>query len=242
MKILRVGAHRGAMCYEPENTLAAFQRAIEQGTYRIELDVRLSRDGHVVVMHDATVDRTTNGSGAVADLTLAELKALQVGGKEPVPTLEETLECVRDRCLLLVEIKPSGIADEVVRVIRNAGMVSACTISSFDEPSLLRVKELEPGLATAYFQINPQPFNAREVVERLGVSMLIGWRRAIDAALLAEAHAAGLHVRCGFGDQMTYEESHALFRELVEMGADEISCGRPDWIARMIREYQASHP
>jgi glycerophosphoryl diester phosphodiesterase len=239
MRQILIGAHRGAMGYAPENTLAAFETAIQQGTHRIELDVRLTRDGHVVVMHDASVDRTTDGNGVVAEMTLAEVQTLKCGGTEPVPTLEETLGLARGRCKLLVEIKPPGIADEVVTVIRAEGMVADCTISAFDEPTLLRVKELEPGLATAYFQIRPQPFHASEVVQRLGVSMLIGWRAAIDAALLADAHAAGMHVRCGFGDQMTYEESYALFRELAEMGADEISCGRPDWIARMTREYAA---
>jgi glycerophosphoryl diester phosphodiesterase len=237
MRTILVGAHRGAMCYEPENTLAAFETAIEQGTFRIELDVRRSRDGHVVLMHDATVDRTTDGMGVVAELSLAELKALKAGGKEPVPTLAEALRCARGRCKLLVEIKPPGMADAVVGVIREERMLADCTISAFDEPTLLGVKELEPDLATAYFQIHPQAFDARAVVDRLGVTMLIGWRRAINAASLADAHAAGMHVRCGFGDQMTYEESYALFRELADMGADEISCGRPDWIARMIEQY-----
>jgi glycerophosphoryl diester phosphodiesterase len=237
MRRILIGAHRGAMGYEPENTLAAFEKAIEQGTYRIECDVRQTRDGHLVMMHDATVDRTTDGSGPVAELTLARMRELKAGGKEPVPTLAETLRCARGRCLLLVEIKPPGIADDVVRVIRAEGMVESCTLSAFDEPSLLRAKELEPGLATAYFLIHPKPFQAREVVDRLGVSMLIGWREAISKEILADARASGLHVRCGFGDAMTYEESAALFRELVEMGADEISCGRPDWIARMIREH-----
>jgi glycerophosphoryl diester phosphodiesterase len=237
MKQILVGAHRGAMGYAPENTLAAFETAIRQGTYRIELDVRLSRDGHVVVMHDATVDRTTDGTGAVPEMTLAELKALRAGDTEPVPTLRETLELVRGRCKLLVEIKPPGIAEPVVRLIQEEGMVEECTISAFDEPTLPRVKELEPRLATAYFQIHPKPFDAGEVVRRLGVSMLIGWRAAISREILADAHAAGMHVRCGFGDSMTFEESYALFRELADMGADEISCGRPDWIVQMIERY-----
>jgi len=239
MKQILIGAHRGAMCYEPENTVAAVEKAIHLGAYRIEFDVRMTADGHLVLMHDATVDRTTDGTGAVAEMTLAQVRALRAGGKEPVPTLAEVLCCARGRAHLLVEIKPPGIADAVVRSIREEGMTDACTISAFDEPTLLRVKELEPGLTTAYFQIRPQPFDAREVVRRLGAGMLIGWRQAISREILEDAHAAGMHVRCGFGDSMTYEESYALFRELAEMGADEISCGRPDWIARMIREYRA---
>src|SRR5205085_2136252 len=163
------------MCYAPENTLAAFEKAIELGTYRIELDVRRSRDGQIVLMHDATVDRTTNGSGRVADLTLDELKRLKVGGTEAIPTLAETLRCAQGRCKLLVEIKDEGITDQVVALIEAAGMVEDCTISSFNEETLRRVKELNPQLATAYFLIEPKPFNADEVVARLGVSLLIVW-------------------------------------------------------------------
>jgi glycerophosphoryl diester phosphodiesterase len=142
---------------------------------------------------------------------------------------------------MLVEIKPLGITDHVIDQVRGERMVNECTISSFDEPSLLRVKEVEPALATAFFLTHPKPFSAAEVVERFGVSMLIGWRQAISAAILADAHAHGLYVRCGFGDAMTYDESYALFKELVEMGADEVSCGRPDWIHRMIRQYAREH-
>ena len=80
MSTLRIGAHRGAMVYAPENTLAAFERAIEQGTYRVEFDLRRTRDGHLVVIHDATVERTTNGSGLVAEMDLAELQKLSSCG------------------------------------------------------------------------------------------------------------------------------------------------------------------
>jgi glycerophosphoryl diester phosphodiesterase len=127
-KIL-VGAHRGAMCHAPENTLAAFEKAIEMGTYRVELDVRRCKGGHIVVMHDATVDRTTDGTGPVAQKTLEELRRLRVGGTETVPTLEETLRLAKGRCRLLVEIKETGLADDVVKLIADAGMADDCTVS-----------------------------------------------------------------------------------------------------------------
>lgn len=237
MRTILVGAHRGAMCYAPENTLAAFEKAIACGTHRIECDVRRSRDGHLVMMHDETVDRTTGGRGRVADLTLTELKALRAGGTEEIPTLDDTLACARGRARLLVEIKDEGIADDVVACIAAAGMEEACTISAFSEPTLLRIAELTPRVATAYFHTRPGPFDAAAVVARLGVSLLIVWPAAAVPAQIADARRHGLHVRCGLPDNLTFEETRALFTRMADMGVGEIACGRPDWIARLAAEY-----
>jgi len=225
------------MCHAPENSLAAFEKAIEFGTYRIEFDVRRSRDHQIVLMHDATVDRTTNGSGRVADMTLEELRQLKVGGSEPVPTLLEALECARGRCRLLVELKDTDITDRVVEIIAAAGMIDACTISAFDEHCLRRAKEIHPELSTAYFFLEPGEFSARKVVDGLGVDLLIVWPRAATPEHIAAAKRCGLHVRCGFADNMSYKEAYEVFKGMVDMGVDEISCGRPDWIGRMIDRY-----
>ena len=236
-KKILVGAHRGAMCHAPENTIAAFEKAIEIGTYRIEMDVRRSRDGHIIVMHDATVDRTTDGTGSVNDLTLEELKRLHVGGTdETVPTLWETLLCVRERSLLLVEIKESGLAEDVVAQINEAGMADDCTVSSFLEEELQKVKECDPQIATAYFLTEPKPFDPEKVIARLGVSLLVVFPRAASPEIIAAAKRSGLHIRCGFRDDMTYEETRELFHRLADMGVDEMACGRPDWIKQMAEE------
>lgn len=241
-KIL-VGAHRGAMCHAPENSLAAFEKAIAMGTYRIELDVRRCRDGHIVVMHDAAVDRTTSGTGRVADLSLEELKRLRVGGDagETVPTLRETLVCARGRSRLLVEIKERGLAEDVVAQIEEAGMAPDCTISSFEEDELLRVRECGNGrIETAYFLTEPkEDFDPAEVIARLGVRLLVVWPRAATPEYIAASKRSGLHVRCGFRDDLTYEETFAAFRRMADMGVDEMACGRPDWIRRMADEYAA---
>ena len=235
-KIL-VGAHRGAMCHAPENTLAAFETAIEMGTYRVELDVRRCRGGDLVVIHDATVDRTSDGAGRVADLTLDELKRLRLGGTdEAVPTLREALHCARGRCELLVEIKEAGLAEDVVAQIAEAGMAGHCTVSSFLEGELLRVRDLAPRVATAFFLTEPKPFDPEEVVTRLGVSLLVVWPRAASPEAIAAAKRCGLHVRCGFRDDLTYEETFSLFRRMAALGVDEMACGRPDWIRRMADE------
>ena len=236
MQTLLIGAHRGAMCHAPENTLAAFEKAIEFNTYRIELDVRRSKDGHIVAMHDDTVDRTTDGAGRVNDLTLAELRQLKVGGTERIPTFEETLACVRGRSKLLVELKDGDITEQTIDLIKAADMIGDCTLSSFNEDCLTLAKDLCPELSRANFFVKPGVFDAQEVINRLGVDMVIVWPQAATAENIAEAKQHGLHVRCGFTDNFSYEEAYEIFSSMARMGVDEYSCGRPDWLGKMIEE------
>ncbi len=139
-------AHRGASGEFPENTLPAFAAAIEAGAQMCELDVQLTRDGAAVVIHDETVDRTTNGTGAVAAMSLAEIRRLDAGVKfgarfagTRIPTLEEVLTLVRGRCALNVELKSAGVEREVCRLLRAHEALSSTTIvSSFDWDALAR--------------------------------------------------------------------------------------------------------
>ena len=108
-------AHRGASAYAPENTLAAFELAVRQGANAIELDLKLTADGHVVVIHDLTVDRTTDGSGRVGDLPLAAIQELDAGyhfdqtfSGERIPTLEQVLEALYKKTLINIEIANYG--------------------------------------------------------------------------------------------------------------------------------------
>ena len=238
MQTLRIGAHRGAMCHAPENTLAAFEKAIAFDTYRIEFDVRRSRDCEIVVMHDTTVDRTTDGTGKVADLTLEGLRQLKVGGSEPIPTFRETLNCIRGRSLLLVELKDSDITDQVVDLIKAADMIDVCTLSSFDEDCLRRAKEICPELSRAAFFVKPGTLDVQDKINNLGIDMLIVWPQTATPDHIAQARQNGLQVRCGYPDNMSYEESYDLFKRLADAGVDEYSCGRPDWIGRMIEAYE----
>jgi glycerophosphoryl diester phosphodiesterase len=110
-------AHRGAKAYEPENTLQAFQKALDLNSDGIELDVHLSADKHIIVIHDETIDRTTNGKGLVNDFTLAELKSFLIDGKYQIPTLNEVFDLVDKRCLINIELKGLGTAPKVVALI-----------------------------------------------------------------------------------------------------------------------------
>jgi glycerophosphoryl diester phosphodiesterase len=114
--MLKIG-HRGAKGYEPENTLIAFEKAIELGIDGIELDVHLSSDNELIVIHDETVDRTTNGKGQVNQLSLKELKALKIEITEKIPTLSEVLDLVNKRCFINIELKGIGTAQPVIQLI-----------------------------------------------------------------------------------------------------------------------------
>ncbi len=153
--------HRGACAVAPENTMASFQRAWEEGADVVELDVRRSADGHVVVIHDATVDRTTDGHGPVAELTLQELKRLDAGRwfdpafvGESIPTLAEVLAWARGRIGLLLELKydhgafDSELAPAVAALLRRHGVVEQTACISYSARGLLQIKESLPGLPT----------------------------------------------------------------------------------------------
>lgn len=133
-----IAAHRGYSSKYPENTLLAFQKALDIHIDMIELDLRLSKDGEVMIIHDATVDRTTNGSGKVSDYSLDELKKLDAGLGEQIPTLEEFCQLIAPYPHLLcnIEIKPQdrGIeaADKAVDILQQYNFMDRCVFTSFD--------------------------------------------------------------------------------------------------------------
>jgi glycerophosphoryl diester phosphodiesterase len=149
-------AHRGACSYAPENTLAAFRLALEQGADGIELDAKLSKDGVVVVIHDQTVDRTTNGSGKVSELTFAELKDLDAGIQfasrftgEKVPSLEQVLDSLGEKLLINIELTSyaspgDALPEKVAELVKKAGTERNTIFSSFHPAILGRIRKLMP--------------------------------------------------------------------------------------------------
>src|SRR5436190_1800621 len=132
---------------EPENTLRSFVAAQHAGLDVIELDLHLSKDGALVVMHDADVDRTTDGSGPIADKTLAELRALDAGHGERVPVFEEVLEAVRTP--LQAEIKDVAAARALAEVMHRKDLVGRVEVSSFHDEAIAETARLVPGVRTA---------------------------------------------------------------------------------------------
>lgn len=143
--ILKIG-HRGAKGYEPENTLVSFQKALELNTDGIELDVHICKTGEIIVMHDETVDRTTNGTGAIADLTRAELKMLRIHNHIQIPTLEEVLPLFNKNHLINIELKGANTAQKVCDCIekyvnQNRLDYHNFIISSFQEKSIAEASD-----------------------------------------------------------------------------------------------------
>ncbi|MGW1029714.1 glycerophosphodiester phosphodiesterase [Streptomyces sp. NPDC002577] len=146
MNLLTIG-HRGVMGIEPENTLRSFVAAEHAGLDLIELDLHLSKDGALVVMHDADVDRTTDGKGPIAEKTLAELRALDAGGGERIPVFEEVLDAVRSP--LQAEIKDIAAARALAEVMHRRDLVSRVEVLSFHDEAIAEISRLVPGVRTA---------------------------------------------------------------------------------------------
>lgn len=157
-------AHRGASAYYPENTMAAFKAAVEMGAEMIELDITLSKDGVPVVIHDATLERTTNGTGAVADYSVNELQQLDAGSwfsekhaGEHIPTLEEVLAFAKNNIALNIEIKHEsvtdsvhgGIEEEALNLVKKYEMEPYVLFSSFNYRAIAHLRELDVDIATA---------------------------------------------------------------------------------------------
>ncbi len=141
--------HRGASGYEPENTLLSFQKAVDLGADWIEFDLHRSADGHVVVIHDATVDRTTNGHGKVRDMTLAKLRKLDAGKGQKIPTFQEVIDLAKGKVRMIPELKQKGIESDVLDVIQQNEVVDDCIVSCFYAGWICRCKQLEPKIRTA---------------------------------------------------------------------------------------------
>ncbi|MGY5055469.1 glycerophosphodiester phosphodiesterase [Streptomyces sp. 900105755] len=146
MNFLTIG-HRGVMGVEPENTLRSFVAAQQAGLDLIELDLHLSKDGALVVMHDAEVDRTTDGTGPIAEKTLEELRGLDAGRGERVPVFEEVLDAVRTP--LQAEIKDVAAARALAEVMQRRDLVSLVEVSSFHDEAVAEIARLVPGVRTA---------------------------------------------------------------------------------------------
>jgi glycerophosphoryl diester phosphodiesterase len=188
--LLTVG-HRGLMGVEPENTLRSFIRADREDLDFIELDLHLSKDGALVVMHDADVARTTDGSGPVAGMPLADIRALDAGRGERVPVFEEVVEAVR--APLQAEIKDVAAARVLARAITDLDLHERVTVISFHDDALRETRELLPGTPVALVAGKSSP-TAPERAAALGAGMVSLELRWIDEDTVRRCHEAGIKV------------------------------------------------
>jgi glycerophosphoryl diester phosphodiesterase len=210
-------AHRGYSSQYPENTLVAFAKAIEAGADMIEFDVRLSKDGHLVVIHDESIDRTSDGTGMVADLTLQELKRYTYNNNMPrfgrieIPTLAEVIDLAGDRILVNIELKNppmrrAGMEKRLADLLEGKACKETLIVSSFDHYALAEMKRVAADVRTGMLYDALWVTFADEV-RTLGVSSVHPGTDAVDPAQLLWAKDRGLSVYAwGVHDKGTLEQ------------------------------------
>ena len=220
--MLKIG-HRGAKAYEPENTLRSFTKAIELGVDAVELDARRTREGEVVVIHDAKVDKTTNGKGSVSDLTLNEIKQLVTDKGERIPTLDEALDFLDKKVKILIELKETGLEEKVLGLIHGKGLEKNVIIVSFQEEALRKVRELDDEVDTGLIYVRHR--NPIKAALDLGAKYLLSLYRFTHTANVNKAHENGLKMIV-----WTINKQEEVL-EYVKKGVDGIASDRPDILA-----------
>lgn len=237
--VMRI-AHRGASGQAPENTLAAIGRALEIGVDLVEVDVHLTADGWPVLMHDRTVDRTTDGSGPVDTLRLAEVRSLDAGSwfgpafaGERVPTLEEALDLVGKRALLLVEVKTEEAAERTVTVVRSLRAQSRVILQSFLGPAVRAVNRLDRRIPTVFLMTGSEAALRRKtgVVRRV---LKLGANALALRYTAARPELVEMFLSRAMGFWVWTVDEEADMREMVALGVGGIITNYPERLNKVL--------
>jgi len=240
MARVAVVAHRGDSGSYPENTAAAFAAAIRLGVEMVEFDVHLTADGHLVLVHDDTVDRTSNGSGAVSALTLAQIRALDAGGwfaprfaGQRFATLAEALDMMPAGLRLNVHVKAEEanrhqLVPQVAAELQRRGLLATAFVAS-DEASLRVARAAVPGLAICNLSVHPvSDYVARSAA--LGCRILQPGHAVTTPGLVAAAHRLGMEVN------PFYADTEDQMRRLIACGVDGILTNYPARLQALLAE------
>jgi glycerophosphoryl diester phosphodiesterase len=229
--------HRGASAYEPENTLRSIRAALAMGAAAVEVDVQLTKDGELAVIHDDTVDRTTNGTGAVRDLTLAELQRLDAGKGEPIPSLAEVAAAVAGKAHLVVEVKHPEAAPALLRFFQSRDIFDQAHVISFWHPVLKALKEQEPRLATGVLMVGC-PADPVVLARAALAEALVLHYAYVTQDLVTAARAGGLRVFIWNIDDVE------TLKPYLAMRLDGIGSNRPDVLVNYVKNLgcQVSQP
>jgi glycerophosphoryl diester phosphodiesterase len=239
----RIIAHRGFSGQAPENTLVAIRQAIEVGADMVEVDVTMTADGHVICLHDETLDRTTNGQDLPADQTLAAIRRLDAGSwfspdyaGEKIPTLAEVLETVKGRILINVEIKSEAVEHDVVpkvaALIAEHEMLDSVVVSSFSPEALRQMKHADPAVITATL-FNKELHTGRDPLE---IMLEVGSRgfnissKRVTPEMIERCHRHGIPVAV-----YTVNEPSDM-RRMIEMGVDAVFTDHPNLMLEVVAE------
>ncbi|HLA77442.1 MAG TPA: glycerophosphodiester phosphodiesterase family protein [Vicinamibacteria bacterium] len=240
-------AHRGDSAHRPENTLASFASALEQGADLVEFDIQLTKDGQVVVIHDATLDRTTSGRGKVSELTLAEIRSVSAGyperfgnqfAGERVPVLAEVLGLLRGRAKAMIEIKSDSVTDaeddgveaRMLAEVRRAGVEGEVAVLSFDRRALARCRTLAPELVRGHLFYRATPAEVVEGARQVESRLVMPEKGMLSEDLRDQAKRAGLLMATWVVDDPTELQSLARF-DLYGVGSN-----RPGELLEALRD------
>ncbi len=231
--------HRGARAYAPMNTIPSFELALKQGADGVELDTHFSKDGHLIVLHDFSVDATTNGKGLAKDFTLAELKELDAGSSfsaeyegTRIPTLDEVFEAVGKELFINVEIKSEtqdtdGVEQAVADCIAKHGLEGSTIVSSFNPLALKRFRAIMPVVPIGY--LYSENYNFSEAMEGFPHEARHPHYEMIDADYMKWAKANNFRV-----NTWTVNDPERAV-ELYQLGVDAIITDVPDVIIEAVR-------
>ncbi|MGK0367248.1 MAG: glycerophosphoryl diester phosphodiesterase [Thermoproteota archaeon] len=208
---MKIMAHRGGAAEAPENTLFAFERAFKLGVAAVECDVHLSSDGELIVIHDETVDRTTNGVGKVKDLTLAQIKKLDAGSGECVPTLDELFNLVQKyNGQLMIEIKSGGCEEAVIKAIKKYDYFDHTMVICFNHRVLQLFKSMNKKVKTGCLLLG-LPVNAPGIAKEAFADAIVISHLTVDEALVKQCKDENIIVGVwNISNELEYEYFKAM--------------------------------
>ena len=225
-------SHAACGGHAPENSLAGIRKAIELGSDAIEIDVQASADGVPILMHDLTVDRSTDGSGKVAEMTLDQLKALRVSG-EPIPTLSAVLDETKDKALLIMEIKAPGIEDQLARVVHEHDAVGQVMAWSFFPEALTGMRNAEPRIPCVLL-ISPEQLHRWPDFKQMAIQMGLQGVSMFFAGIYEDT---GRECRLSGLSLYTWTpDSEADIARVIELGVDGVCTNFPDRARAVLRD------
>ncbi|MGB2694526.1 MAG: glycerophosphodiester phosphodiesterase family protein [Dehalococcoidia bacterium] len=228
-----VTAHAACKGHAPENTLAGVRAALDLGADAMEIDVRLTRDGMPVLLHDSTVDRTTDGEGRLDEFSLRQMRRLDAGDAERIPTLREVLDAVAGNMLVVLEIKAADIEEPVLNAVRRAKALDWCVVHSFRPNVVERIRRLEPRMPCSLLTGGEnvvdwgQLFSFALSLNAQGVAI---HHEAITEELARAAHLRELRVSCWTANKRDD------VRRLAACGVDAITTDYPDRARRWLQK------
>lgn len=217
---MKIVGHRGAAGYAPENTKLSFETAIMIGCDRAELDVRLSKDNHVVVIHDKEISRVTNGTGLVHELSLEQLQSFELPDGQTIPTLQEVIDFCKGRIDVQIELKARGTPKPVHKILMQKSFADHAIITSFDAELLKEIKELNPELVVGLL-FKEDSETIWESVEWIPVDIIGPRASIVTEELVKKAHSRGITV---YAYHVNEKETGEALRAL---GVDEIGTDFP---------------